>query len=687
LEEGFCINGRYDIERSLGAGGFAVVYAGRDTQIDRSVAVKVMNTSGVSKNEEAHGELVERFEREAKLAAKVEHPNVATIFDYGVVDEHEDPFIVMELMKGRDLEEQLVQRGTMEIDRTIGLFCDTLIAIGLAHEAGIVHKDIKPSNLFLKNPDSRFESLSILDFGVAHITQAVQSRLTRAGELMGTPGYVPPEYASDQIVSPALDVYQMGLVLVEALTGEMVVSHPQPPAALFAHVRGELPIPVAYMESPFGQIIRRALAMKPEDRYENGLEFADALAELALEDIPELEAEPETVHVAEYVGERAPAMEGAADAGAAGPAGSANSRTEHLHGEGPAAGAQEAGESKSTQFMYGSDKQTGESESGDTSSDSIVEESPETPHPNVVGEAIDRADGEQRTEIDRAPTAGMEGASEAGRPDSRADSEHSSSEGREESTETGGEVRLDTRFEMDATEVDTETFRQDDSRKFWAGGAIFLLLGGAAIAYFALGVGAERGVAEGAQAAGGSSGETVAGADAGVAAETGTGVAATPDTSGDASRAVAQAEEDASSTGTTAESKADDSSGSRAAGSDETTATGGTAGPTGGAKPADEPADPSEETTESAGRGTDDEPTGDRADETEPEPTPDPEPKEPPTPADETDDEEPAGEPAAPAEPTPDDDGPSGGGSGSDDGSSGGDGKEKEEVEVKLPSF
>ena len=301
MKPGYVINGRYEVERRLGSGGFAVVFVGRDRQIERPVAIKVMSVMGSIDDPKMRDELVERFQREAMLAALVDHPNVINIFDYGLIEGANDPFMVMELLEGHDLEYHLRNNGQMAPKRAIPLFIDALVALGVAHEQGIVHKDLKPSNLFLKRPDSRFEALCILDFGVAHIEQELRSRLTRAGELMGTPAYLSPEYSTERIISPALDSYQMGLLLVETLMGEPVVTHPEPMAAMFQHVRGELEIPLALLECPLGSVIRKALEMDHTRRFENGLEFADALAAVPAGSVPAVTPQSPRIKLSDYL--------------------------------------------------------------------------------------------------------------------------------------------------------------------------------------------------------------------------------------------------------------------------------------------------------------------------------------------------------------------------------------------------
>ncbi len=286
LEPGFIINGRYRIERRIGAGGFAIVFEGFDLQIDRRVAIKVLHIGVSGEDDEVHKTLMERFNREAKLAARVEHPNVVSIYDFGTIEGHKQPFIVMELLKGFDLEHQIYKKDVMKPEHLIPLYIECLTALGVAHSFNIVHKDLKPSNLFLKNPGERLEALCIVDFGIAYISEAARERLTQDGQLLGTPSYLTPEYITNRTVTPALDVYQMALIFIEALLGEPIVEHPEHLAAMLKHVRGDLQVPRSLLQAPIGDILRRALAYDAADRYADALEFADAMSKLDISLVP-----------------------------------------------------------------------------------------------------------------------------------------------------------------------------------------------------------------------------------------------------------------------------------------------------------------------------------------------------------------------------------------------------------------
>lgn len=287
LPQGLVLKGAYKLMRFLGQGAFGAVYAAEQAAINRHVAVKVLH-----QGHDANAQ--ERFLREAQAAARISHPNVVTIFDYGVTDAGQ-PFMVMELLEGRDLQQELDVNGALEQSRALGLFVGCLDALGEAHEHGIVHKDLKPSNLFLSNPGSRREALKILDFGIAHVGQPSQSvktaegappsviaRMTATGQSIGTPAYIAPEYVETQQVSAAVDVYQMGLILAEALSGEPVVTGESWWSCAVKHIRGELNFPDALMAGPLGPLLRKACARDPKERHPDANALRDAIVALNL---------------------------------------------------------------------------------------------------------------------------------------------------------------------------------------------------------------------------------------------------------------------------------------------------------------------------------------------------------------------------------------------------------------------
>lgn len=272
------IDGRYTVTGFLGKGGFANVYRAKQLHIDRQVAVKVL---GVGHHVDNAEEFEGRFLREAKLAAQINHPNVVTIFDFGFAGPLRQPYIAMEMLNGHDLTEELKKNGPLDVKRAIVLYLKVLEALGEGHALGIVHKDLKPANLFVSNPDSARELLQILDFGVARLQESEDDTgLTATGQIIGTPKYLPPEYIRAQIATPALDVYQMGLILVESMTGIAVVNHDSQFNCLMAHCKGDLDIPDRFFQGHLGQVIRKATHIDYKQRYQNADEFLLALKEV-----------------------------------------------------------------------------------------------------------------------------------------------------------------------------------------------------------------------------------------------------------------------------------------------------------------------------------------------------------------------------------------------------------------------
>jgi eukaryotic-like serine/threonine-protein kinase len=272
LPIGTIFDGRFKSTGLLGRGGFSVVYDGVQLQLDRPVAIKVM-AQGLEH------EVIKRFFREAKTAARIQHPNVVRIYDYGIMGKI--PYIVMEPFSGHDFDEELAAAGAMEAARYLPLFAECLGGLGAAHKQGIVHKDLKPCNLVLTDPMTPREALRIIDFGTAALVEG-QERLTRTGAICGTAMYMAPEYVQHRAVTPALDVYQMGLILVEGLTGRPAITGESPYDCLVQHISGDLAVPAALRDGPLGAVINRALALDPRDRYADAGEMRKALYGLEL---------------------------------------------------------------------------------------------------------------------------------------------------------------------------------------------------------------------------------------------------------------------------------------------------------------------------------------------------------------------------------------------------------------------
>ncbi len=283
------IAGRYLLHEVIGEGGFARVYRATDRQIEREVALKLLRPELLPHDPTERHTHLARFEQEAKLAARLDHPHVVPIFDFGVDPERGAPFIVMALLRGRDLCVQIEREGAIAPARLWQLILPCVDALAEAHALGIVHKDIKPANLFLVHPGEARERLMVTDFGIAHFRDRA-SRFTQAGMMAATPHYVAPEYAADGKITTALDVYQLALVLVEALCGRAVVESSRAMGAMFQHIHGEFALPEVLLLSPLGPTLARALARDPASRYPDARAFARALREIDPAQLPDQSA-------------------------------------------------------------------------------------------------------------------------------------------------------------------------------------------------------------------------------------------------------------------------------------------------------------------------------------------------------------------------------------------------------------
>ncbi len=276
LAVGTVVDDRYEIQDLLGQGGFAVVYAARHVQMNRSVALKVLSGAGHARG--GH----ERFLQEARCIAAIDHPNIVRIHDCRMVTDGQ-AYIAAQMLDGWDLDQELESLGPMSPRRALSLLIPCLDGLASAHAAGIVHKDIKPSNLFVHRPAGSYERLVLLDFGASAELFGDQDRLTSKLELVGTVQYLSPEYIDRHLVTPAMDVYQMGLILVEMLTGRRAVEAEHPFQALNMHCRGALDIPAEIRRGPLGAVLAKALALDPEERYADASQLRDALAVLDLD--------------------------------------------------------------------------------------------------------------------------------------------------------------------------------------------------------------------------------------------------------------------------------------------------------------------------------------------------------------------------------------------------------------------
>jgi serine/threonine-protein kinase len=260
MPEPTVFNGRYELHRRLGKGGMAEVFLARDLQLGRPVAVKVLFTQFAG-----DPAFVERFRREAQAAANLNHPNIVSVYDWG--QEHGTYFIVMEYVEGRSLAELLRSDGPMEPSAAVEIATDVAAALGAAHTAGVLHRDIKPGNI-LVTPSGL---VKVADWGIGRaMDAAVEENLTQTGAVMGTATYFSPEQAQGLPLDNRSDLYALGVVLYEMVTGRPPFQGDSPVAIAYKHVQ-EPPRPPrsinASVPPELEAITMQLLEKQPDDRY------------------------------------------------------------------------------------------------------------------------------------------------------------------------------------------------------------------------------------------------------------------------------------------------------------------------------------------------------------------------------------------------------------------------------------
>jgi serine/threonine-protein kinase len=272
-EEGRHHIGRYEIIKTIGKGAMGVVYKARDPLLDRVVAVKtIMSPQGQGRR--VRSAFLERFQREAKAAAKMQHPAIVTIFDVGVDEEAGAPFMVLEYLPGESLADRL-DRVRFPLARSVQTALDLASALSFAHRQRIVHRDVKPANV-LHAGDNRWK---LADFGIARMPD---SDLTQVGIFMGTPGYSPPEAIREGRYTPQADVFAWGAVFYELLSGRIPYEGPDTKTTNGYVVQGNAPSPArhdASIPEPLAAVTMMALQPSDRTRFKDASEAEQALRE------------------------------------------------------------------------------------------------------------------------------------------------------------------------------------------------------------------------------------------------------------------------------------------------------------------------------------------------------------------------------------------------------------------------
>jgi serine/threonine-protein kinase len=295
--------GRYRVMKLLGEGGMGQVYLAEHVAIEKRVALKVLRAEYASK-----GDIVRRFQQEAISASRIKHPNVLDVFDFGQLD-NGCFFLAMEYLEGNDLADEITRRKVLDPATGIRVSMQICRALAAAHANGVVHRDMKPENVFLQRTDDGEEIVKIVDFGIAQLRSKDDSvvetkrRLTRTGMIFGTPEYMAPEQASGKHADLRADIYAVGIIMYEMFTGAVpftgetflgvLTKHLSEPAPLLNVVFPELSISPALQA-----VIMRALEKDPAIRYQTMLEFAQAIT--ATPDALALGYRPSTAMPSEY---------------------------------------------------------------------------------------------------------------------------------------------------------------------------------------------------------------------------------------------------------------------------------------------------------------------------------------------------------------------------------------------------
>ena len=270
------IAGRYQVEKRLGAGAMGVVYKAKDLTLRRPVAIKTIRFDTMAASRTASDDLRERFKREARTAAHLKHPNIVTIYDIGDVEGLS--YIAMEFIDGVGLERILADSGKLSPARAAGLTAQVADALGYAHEHGVIHRDIKPANIMVEAG----ERVKLTDFGIAKPMDSAED-LTATGSLLGTPSYMSPEQARGQKVDGRSDLFSVGCVLYELLTGRKAFGG-ETITGILMKIITEEPPPIREADplvpDDAVRIVAKVLQKAPEKRYQTGRQLADDLLAL-----------------------------------------------------------------------------------------------------------------------------------------------------------------------------------------------------------------------------------------------------------------------------------------------------------------------------------------------------------------------------------------------------------------------
>ena len=280
IAHGTVLDGKYHVDKQIGAGGMGAVFLATHTTIGRKVAIKTLHVEYTGDEQ-----VVARFHREAQLAGSIGHDNICEVNDVGKLDDG-SPYLVMPLLTGRDLSDVMEDGDGLSLDRVVDISCQTLSALEAAHENGIVHRDLKPDNIFITAVGDRKDFVKLLDFGISKIIEQDEvTQLTMTGTVLGTPFYMAPEQAKgEKNLDRRVDIYAMGVILYETLTGARPFIGDSYNEIMFKIIAEPFTLPSMINSSiptSMEKVILKAMNRDPDRRYATADDMRIALAAAA----------------------------------------------------------------------------------------------------------------------------------------------------------------------------------------------------------------------------------------------------------------------------------------------------------------------------------------------------------------------------------------------------------------------
>ncbi|HEX2878287.1 MAG TPA: serine/threonine-protein kinase, partial [Polyangiaceae bacterium] len=276
------LGGQFRLVQKIGTGGMGSVYRATPSSGGADVAIKILHPKLAGRTD-----LTTRFRREARATSTLTHPNTVKVYEYGELPDDGSLYIVMEYLEGRNLNRAVKREGPLSVERAIPILIQVCGALQEAHEKGIIHRDMKPENIFLSKRGEQSEYPKVLDFGLAKLHENQMRpgsiQLTQEGMVFGTPEFMSPEQAQGQTLDARSDIYSLAIILYEALTGKLPFDARTPMEYIQKHVVAPpIPLDERAPEHNFPKelsfVINKALAKNPNDRYANAIEFARALS-------------------------------------------------------------------------------------------------------------------------------------------------------------------------------------------------------------------------------------------------------------------------------------------------------------------------------------------------------------------------------------------------------------------------